>query len=101
MKVGTPKQHNLRSRSSPSANCPVAFWRILSVEEPFSYLTPASILYAYKQDYLFLLLIFLLVARKPELHSLSYVFTVFLTTVEIACTGESEEQHAGAQHEGE
>src|SRR5215217_4893623 len=32
---------------------------------------------------------------------LSYVFAVFLTTVEIACTGESEEQHPGAQHKEE
>jgi hypothetical protein len=32
---------------------------------------------------------------------LSYVFAVSLTTVEIACTGESEEQHPGAQHKEE
>ena len=32
---------------------------------------------------------------------LSYVFAVSLTTVEIACTGESEEQHPGAQHNEE
>jgi hypothetical protein len=61
---------NLRSRSGSGTDCAVAFWRILSVEEPFSHLAPAGILNTYKQNYLFLLLlVFLLTAEKTGLPS--------------------------------